>query len=194
MTETDYPATIKISGNFFKDRMKKLKPFMSTEETRYYLNGAYLEFDGETLKATATNGHILSQMTIECQHDNGKPFAVICPRQSIDHVLKIIGKGDVFTIHVALDGRSIRFDFADHVYMTKTIDGTYPDYGRVIPEGKVKMRECIKAEYLLDCLKALGNVPVDMSVDKEEEAASLPHLLTSQEAAGIVCVVMPMRV
>ena len=194
MTDAKPPATIKITANFFKDRMKKIKPFWSTEKTRYYLCGVYFEYDGEAMKATATNGHILCQMTIDIEHDNGIPFAVICPKSAIENLSKILGKSGSFTMHVSPDGKIIRFDMADHEYSTNTIDGNFPDYSRVIPKGSHSMREGINAQYLHDCLKALGDVPVDISVDDKEQSASVAHLLTSQKAKGITCVVMPMTV
>jgi DNA polymerase III sliding clamp (beta) subunit (PCNA family) len=190
----DYPV-IRLEAADFKDRLKKMKPFICTEETRYYLNGIYFVYDGTSLKATATNGHILCEMTIPFTPTTGKPFAVICPRKAVDDLIKILGKAEgAVSMSIVDEGRRIRFDFFDVEYFTKTIDGPYPDCTRIIPTGKDQMREGLNAGYLLSVLNALGNMPVDISVDDEAQAASSPHLLTSKQADGIKCVIMPMRV
>jgi DNA polymerase III sliding clamp (beta) subunit (PCNA family) len=188
---------LKLSGSDFKDRLKKITPFQSDDEVRYFLNGVYLEYAGEKLRAVATNGHILCEMDIECESDSKESFKVILPRAAVAHLIKVIPSKTTephFTMTVQEDGKYIEFDFFEFKYITATINGTFPDYARVIPQGSVRMREGLNAKYLMAVLKALNNTPVDISVDDAEKASHLPHLLTSIEEISTRCVIMPMRV
>lgn len=189
-------VSISLMADLFKDRIKKLSPFMSKEVARYYLNGIYLSLKEGKLKAVATNGHILCEMSLDCTVNEGEKFEIILPKEAIAHLIKVIPSKGVLPLEMKVleDGKFVEFNFVDFLYKTKTVDGTYPDYSKVIPEGKVQMREGMKSEYLMAALKALNKYPVDISVDDEAMAASSPHLLTSQEAEGIKCVIMPMRV
>lgn len=194
-----YPL-IKLYGSDFKDRLKKLKPFMSTEETRYYLCGIFFQFKDSILTAAATNGHILQEQVFDVETElskqYGKEFSVICPRAAIEHLIKIIPTKEeaAFTMQVIDDGANIRFDFFEFEYITATVDGTYPDYEKLIPKGTVSLQSGLNAGYLIAALAALGNTAVDICVDDKEKADQTPHLLTSSETKGIRCVIMPARI
>jgi DNA polymerase III sliding clamp (beta) subunit (PCNA family) len=180
--------SIKLNASDLKSRFKKLTPFMSKEATRYYLQGVYLEYADNRLKATATNGHILCTMEwdVEGEHE---PFAVICPAGAVSHICKI---GTVHDVLIQTDGKYIEFDFFDFHYKTPVVDGTYPDYNNIIPEGKSRLQKGMNAKYVIAALKALDNKPVNIEVDSNLE--SVPHLFSSDEVEGIRCVVMPQRV
>jgi DNA polymerase III sliding clamp (beta) subunit (PCNA family) len=195
--------TIKLlSAVDLKNRFKKIKPFMSTEETRYYLCGVYFEYENRLLKATATNGHILCTMEWElAAEDDGissEPFKIICPSSAVNNLIKIISAKKAsdmgVLMHVSDDLRSIEFDFFDYKYKTNTVDGSYPNCSNVIPKGKESLQKGLNASYLVDVLKALNNSPVDIEVDDSTNAASQPHLFSSKDEDGIKCVIIPMRV
>jgi DNA polymerase III subunit beta len=102
---------------------------MSTEETRYYLNGVYLHPSDDGVTAVATNGHMLGKAWT----DAAATFpGVIVPRKAVGEMRKVLDIGDVaVTVSAAL----IRFDLGDTVIVSKVIDGTFPDYASVIPKG-----------------------------------------------------------
>ncbi|UOK71684.1 DNA polymerase III subunit beta [Ancylobacter polymorphus] len=95
----------------------------STEETRYYLNGVYLHSTTDGLIAVATTGHVLAKRT---GADIGTVPASIIPRKAI----AVLPKGEA---RVSLSSSKIRVASGDTVLTSKLIDGTFPDYGRVIP-------------------------------------------------------------
>lgn len=117
---------------------------ISTEETRYYLNGIYLhaaENDGvEVLRAVATDGHRLARFEMPLPEGAGNVPGVIIPRKAVNEIRKLIDEaGDAITI--SLSENKLRFGF-DHIQLTtKLIDGTFPDYERVIPKGNDKVLE-----------------------------------------------------
>jgi len=182
-----------------KNRFKKIVPFMSTEETRYYLNGVYFEYANNNLRATATNGHILCTMEWELTEKNDvEPFNVIIPASAIKNLIKIIPAkkkedGGVM-LTISSNDTICEFDFFDFKYKAKCVDGTFPDYSEVIPKGKDSLKKGMNAKYLTAVLNALGNNPVDIEVDDATQAANQPHLFSSEAEDGIKCVVMPMRV
>lgn len=104
---------------------------ISTEETRYYLNGVYLHNTGSGLRAVATDGHKLSYSNAETV---GNIPGVIVPRKTVG----LIPKGE---INVALSKNKIRFETADTIIVSKLIDGTFPDYTRVIPQNNDKIMQ-----------------------------------------------------
>lgn len=114
---------------------------ISTEETRYYLNGIYLHTVGaakqSTLRAVATDGHRLAQFELEApQGASGMP-GVIVPRKTVGEVQRLIEDADA-EVTIELSATKIRFTLGHLVLTSKLIDGTFPDYGRVIPLGNDK--------------------------------------------------------
>jgi DNA polymerase III subunit beta len=109
---------------------------ISTEETRYYLNGIYLHTAGAakaaTLRAVATDGHRLAQCELPLPDGAAGMPGIIIPRKTVGEVQRLIETGEG-EIKVELSSGKIRFSIGDVVLMSKLIDGTFPDYGRVIP-------------------------------------------------------------
>jgi DNA polymerase-3 subunit beta len=149
LSETDFPdlASGDLSHKFKLPVADLAKLFaktqfaISTEETRYYLNGVFLhtlEVDGHTMmRAVATDGHRLARIEIPAPAGAAGMPGVIVPRKTVSEVLKIVegGEGDV---HIEMSTTKARFTFGDLVLISKLIDGTFPDYARVIPTGNDK--------------------------------------------------------
>jgi DNA polymerase-3 subunit beta len=114
---------------------------ISTEETRYYLNGIFLhtvDVDGAPmLRAVATDGHRLARVeTAAPQGSVGMP-GVIAPRKAVGEVQKLLEDLSQ-EVRIEISTAKARFQFGDVVLTTKLIDGTFPDYARVIPLGNDK--------------------------------------------------------
>jgi DNA polymerase-3 subunit beta len=109
---------------------------ISNEETRYYLNGIYLHEaapDGSaTLRAVATDGHRLAQAEIALPDGAAGMAGVIVPRKCVNELAKLMDGHDG-EVDVSVTPAKIRFAFGDIVVTSKLIDGTFPDYERVIP-------------------------------------------------------------
>jgi DNA polymerase-3 subunit beta len=114
---------------------------ISTEETRYYLNGIYLHSAGSaksaTLRAVATDGHRLAQVELPLPDGAAGMPGVIVPRKTVGEVQRLIADNDGAVL-LELSSGKIRFSIGDVVLTSKLIDGTFPDYGRVIPAGNDK--------------------------------------------------------
>ena len=140
----ELPSSFGIPAADLRALIDRTKFAMSTEETRYYLNGIYLhaaENAGvKVLRAVATDGHRLARFEMPLPEGAAKMPGVIIPRKAIGELRKLVDEA-ADSIRIELSESKIRFAF-DHVVMTsKLIDGTFPDYQRVIPVGNDKIVE-----------------------------------------------------
>ncbi len=133
-----------ISADNLRALIDRTKFAMSTEETRYYLNGIYLhasESDGiNVLRSVATDGHRLARFDMPLPEGAENIPGVIIPRKAVGELRKLI-EDAADTIEISLSESKIRFAF-DHIVLTsKLIDGTFPNYEQVIPSGNDKVIE-----------------------------------------------------
>src|SRR5258707_4501705 len=158
LPESDFPDlaagemthSFKLASADLKRLIDKPHFAISTEETRYYLNGIYLHTAGtakaQTLRAVATDGHRLAQVELPLPDGaNGMP-GIIVPRKTVGEVQRLI-EDSTSEVTVELSQGKIRFTLGDVVLTSKLIDGTFPDYGRVIPVGNDKQLEVEKKEF-----------------------------------------------
>ncbi|KQU54930.1 DNA polymerase III subunit beta [Bosea sp. Leaf344] len=114
---------------------------ISTEETRYYLNGIYLhtiEVEGRSLlRAVATDGHRLARVDTAAPAGAAGMPGVIVPRKAVAEIQKLLEDGEA-QVTLELSATKIRVATQDVVLTSKLIDGTFPDYQRVIPSGNDK--------------------------------------------------------
>jgi DNA polymerase-3 subunit beta len=133
-----------------KRLINKTQFAISTEETRYYLNGIYLHTSGSSkklkLRAVATDGHRLAQVDFDAPAGADGMPGVIVPRKTVLEVQRLIEDTDG-EITVELSQAKIRFTVGEVVLTSKLIDGTFPDYARVIPLANDKLLEVEKGEF-----------------------------------------------
>ena len=128
----------KVEASELARLIDKTRFAISTEETRYYLNGIHLhamEAEGASLlRAVATDGHRLAlSETAMPDGASGMP-AVIVPRKTVQEVRRLVDDADD-EVEVSVSESKIRFQIGGATLTSKLIDGSFPDYGRVIPKG-----------------------------------------------------------
>ncbi len=143
IAEGELPTKFELPAEALKQIIDKTRFAISTEETRYYLNGIFLHVsDGDTaqpvLKAAATDGHRLARVTLARPEGADAMPDVIIPRKCIAEVRKLLDEIDG-SVGISLSSTKIRFDFGRALLTSKLIDGTFPDYSRVIPTGNDKI-------------------------------------------------------
>jgi len=149
LPESDFPdlAAGEMTHKFtlaaadLKRLIDKTQFAISTEETRYYLNGIYLHTAGNAkstmLRAVATDGHRLAQVELPLPSGASGMPGIIVPRKTVGEVQRLIDDAEA-EVAVELSQGKIRFSIGDVVLTSKLIDGTFPDYARVIPVGNDK--------------------------------------------------------
>ena len=109
---------------------------ISTEETRYYLTGIYLHTvieDGRAmLRAVATDGHRLALADMAAPEGSAGAPGVIVPRKTIQEARRLMEDAGE-TIDLQISAQKVRFEFGGAALTSKVIDGSFPDYTRVIP-------------------------------------------------------------
>jgi len=168
MSGGDLPVSFTLATAQMQDLIDKTRFAISTEETRYYLNGIYLhavnEGDAPVLRAVATDGHRLASAETDLPSGAAEMPGVIVPRKTVQELHKLI-EGTDGEISVALSESKMQFSFEGVVLTSKLIDGTFPDYERVIPQGNDK-------ELTVGC-KALGDAVARVSAISTEKSRAV---------------------
>ncbi|MBV8938998.1 MAG: DNA polymerase III subunit beta [Alphaproteobacteria bacterium] len=144
MAEGELPHSFTLAVAECRALIEKPAYAMSTEETRYYLNGIYLHTSGEAgeeqLKAVATDGHRLARVAVSLPGTAAGMPGIIVPRKTIQEIRKLLDGGDG-EVALSLSDTKIRVVYGNAVLVSKLIDGNFPDYERVIPSNNEKMME-----------------------------------------------------
>ena len=141
IAEGELPISFELPAETLKQIIDKTRFAISTEETRYYLNGIFWHVSDDplpVLKAAATDGHRLARVTMPRPDGAEGMPDVIIPRKCVAELRKLLEEIDG-SVGVSLSPTKIRFDLGQALLTSKLIDGTFPDYSRVIPTGNDKI-------------------------------------------------------
>ncbi|MES2494254.1 MAG: DNA polymerase III subunit beta [Pseudomonadota bacterium] len=142
IVEGDLPTSFELPARTLAELIDRTRFAISTEETRYYLNGIFLHVADDELKAAATDGHRLARFTL-ARPDGAEGMPdVIVPRKCVAELRKLLEEALDTNVLIDLSASKIRFTLGGQngvVLTSKLIDGTFPDYSRVIPTGNDKL-------------------------------------------------------
>jgi DNA polymerase III subunit beta len=137
LTAGSFSHIFRLDSQALRALIEKTQFAISTEETRYYLNGIYLHAHESGGRAVATEGHRLARAEIEAPAGSEGMPGIIIPRKTVSELQKLVDDPDV-AVTVELSETKIRFTIGSVILTSKLIDGTFPDYERVIPTGNDK--------------------------------------------------------
>ncbi|OZA17506.1 MAG: DNA polymerase III subunit beta [Novosphingobium sp. 17-62-19] len=204
IVEGDLPTSFEVPARTLAELIDRTRFAISTEETRYYLNGIFLHVSDEAtpvLKAAATDGHRLARFTIaRPEGAEGMPD-VIVPRKCVGELRKLLEEVLDTAVLVDLSASKVRFTLGGEngvVLTSKLIDGTFPDYSRVIPTGNDKLLKLdprsffegvdrvatIATEKTRAVKMALDNDRVTLSVTSPDNGTAAEEIAASYSAAG----------
>jgi DNA polymerase-3 subunit beta len=142
MPQEGFSAPVGIDTTALMRLIDRTRFAISTEETRYYLTGIYLHTlveDGrEVLRAVATDGHRLAMAEMLAPDGAAGAPGVIIPRKTVQEARRLLddsGEG----IELQVSAQKVRFDFGKAGLTSKVIDGSFPDYTRVIPRENTRI-------------------------------------------------------
>jgi DNA polymerase-3 subunit beta len=170
----DLPVRFSIPAQSLRTLIDRTVFAISTEETRYYLNGIYMHVVDGALRAVATDGHRMAIMDQPLPDGAAEMKGVIIPRKTVAELRKLLAKynGDVCIAAGGSGKIRIEFTIPGISLMSKAIDGTYPDYQRIIPTANDRMMQVGNKAFS----EALGRVsavstersrPVKMTLSKD---------------------------
>jgi DNA polymerase-3 subunit beta len=151
MTAGALPHRFALPAITLRGLIDRTRFAISNEETRYYLNGIYLHVaegaDGRTLRAVATDGHRLARVQVDPLPEGaaGMP-GVIVPRKTVTELRKLIDETSA-PIEIGLSDTRVQFRIGPVTLTSKLIDGTFPEYDRVIPRDNDKVLRVGKKDF-----------------------------------------------
>jgi DNA polymerase-3 subunit beta len=144
MASGELPHNFGLPASELRTLIDRTRFAISTEETRYYLNGIYLHAtkadEVPVIRAVATDGHRLARVEMVLPEGAAGMPGVIIPRKTVLELRKLIEEGEN-EVQIALSETKIRFVLGEATLTSKLIDGTFPDYDRVIPVNNDKVLE-----------------------------------------------------
>ncbi|MEL6111697.1 MAG: DNA polymerase III subunit beta [Pseudomonadota bacterium] len=176
LSSDDYTTAFSIPTGDLRRLLDKARFAMSQEETRYYLNGVYMHAltDAETpcLRVAATDGHRLARLEAPLPDGAATMPGVIIPRKAVAELGRLLDDANEM-VQISVSGAKIQFGFGAGRLTSKLIDGTFPDYERVIPKDnphtlKVDNGEFAKAVDRVSTVSADRTKSVKLAIDDDQ--------------------------
>ncbi|MES2995586.1 MAG: DNA polymerase III subunit beta [Verrucomicrobiota bacterium] len=189
----------KIPQAHLRDGLKKTSYAISTDETRYVLNGIFTSFREGKLTLVATDGRRLAMADSDLEFPASHETDVIIPTKAVQELQRLLGEsGDAI---VRLSDSQISFNVGDNLLCSKLIEGNYPNYRQVIP-GDSNERVVLSREALLETVRRVSllsseksnSVKLVFGENRLEVTANSPDVGEAQESMDIIYEGKPMQI
>ena len=174
LEEETFPHAFTIPGEDLKRLLEKTLFAASSDEGRYYLNGIYFHAPkgGRTLRSVATDGYRLASADCALPDKAQTIPGVIVPRKTLSEILRLLESAEE-EVEIGLSKNMIRFQCGPATITSKLVDGTFPDYARVIPDkhskaltiGRAELSEAVRR---VSAVHADGIAPVKLDLEKRK--------------------------
>ena len=173
LPKEDYPIidqensgnTIKINSKIIFKLIDKTKFAISNEETRYFLNGLYFNItkdqSNSILTLVGTDGHRLAKFSHNIEDNIDQVSGVIIPKKTIYELCKLLSEIDE-DVYISISSNKIVFTIENIIFISKLIDGSFPDYKRVIPKDNSNILN-INREILLSAVDRVSTIANEKS-------------------------------
>ena len=159
----DFGPTFSVPQKTLKDLINQVHFAMAVHDIRYYLNGILFIAEGRTLTLVATDGHRLGLAQATLESDMPSKQEVILPRKTVLELQRLL-KDEETPIEMRFAGNQARFSFSGMEFVTKLVEGKFPDYNRVIPKnhrnsltlGRAPLLACLQRAAILTSEKFKG--------------------------------------
>ena len=207
LSEAEFPPLPNFQGSkefripqqVLRDGLRKTSYAISSDETRYVLNGIFASFRDGKMTLVATDGRRLAMVDSDLEFPASHETDVIIPTKAVQELQRLLGEtGDVI---VKLTDNQISFAIGDNLLASKLIEGNYPNYRQVIP-GDALERVIIAREALLDTVKRVSllasdksnSVKLVFSENQIEVTANSPDVGEAQESMDVIYQGKPMQI
>jgi DNA polymerase-3 subunit beta len=134
--EGEQNVEFSVSGSMIRGLIDSTSFAMAQQDVRYYLNGMLWEVTHNQLRVVATDGHRLALCDGPCEVAVDDKISAILPRKGIIELSRLLADDEA---RVSIGSNHIRVTGADYCFTSKLVDGSYPDYDRVVPKGGDKL-------------------------------------------------------
>jgi DNA polymerase III subunit beta len=185
MASGELPYNFSLSATELRTLIDRTRFAISTEETRYYLNGIYLHAtkadEVPVIRAVATDGHRLARMEMVLPEGAAGMPGIIIPRKTVLELRKLVEENKD-EVQIGLSDTKIRLAIGEAALTSKLIDGTFPDYDRVIPSNNDKVLE-VECKSFAEAVDRVSTISTEKSraVKLAIENGSLVVSATSPE-------------
>ena len=131
----DTQSQINVSSQNLKNLITKTSFAMGNQDWRHYLNGLYMMIDDKVITTVATDAHRLAMATSSLNEASSESTSGIVPRKSINEIGKLVGD-ESENVVIQLGQTSIAANVSGTTFVSKLIEGKFPDYEQVIPSGE----------------------------------------------------------
>jgi DNA polymerase-3 subunit beta len=179
-----------VEQTAFREMLKKTVYAVSTDETRFVLNGILMSFKGDKLTMVATDGRRLALVEDEVEIPDEAEIDMIVPTKAVQTIMNVLGEEGGLKIQTKEN--QVSFEFGDISLVSKLIDGTYPNFRQVIP-SQCEERAVIERESMLNAVKRVAllttdktnSVKLSFADNKLEVSASTPDVGEARESIPI---------
>lgn len=180
----------RIEQRVLKECLRKTAYAISTDETRYVLNGILCAFKENILTMVATDGRRLAMVEQELEFPQSNEVDIIIPTKAVNEIQRLLSDEGELTVKVG--SGQIGFELENYFLTSKLIEGNYPNYRQVIP-GESKERIPLEREPLLRTLVRVSlllsdksnSVKLHFSEDNVEVVANSPDVGEARESVAI---------
>jgi DNA polymerase-3 subunit beta len=174
-----------------KDGLKKTSYAISTDETRYVLNGTLFSFKDNKLTLVATDGRRLALVDLELEFPRSQEIDIIVPTKAVMELQRLVkDEGDV---KVSIGENQIAFEINQTLLVSKLIEGNYPNYRQVIP-SEAKERVTLERETLLNAVRRVAllaseksnSVKLSFSKGNIDIVATTPDVGEARESLAVM--------
>jgi DNA polymerase-3 subunit beta len=186
----DDTRTFTISQQALRDALKKTSYAISTDETRYVLNGILFSFKENKLTLVATDGRRLALVDLEIEFPRSQEVEIIVPTKAVTELGRLLGdEGDV---RLSVGENQVAFQINDTLLASKLIEGNYPNYRQVIP-AEAKERVTLERELFLNAVHRVSllsseksnSVKLVFTKNNIEIAANTPDVGEARESLAV---------
>ena len=146
----------KVSAQTLRDGLKKVSYAISTDETRYVLNGIFFSLKDHKIALVATDGRRLAMTDSDIEFPESQECNVIVPTKAVNELQRLLkDAGDKEEVRLSISAKQIAFETKDNLLVSKLIEGNYPNFRQVIP-GQAKHRVTLEREAFLSAVQRVS--------------------------------------
>lgn len=173
-----------------RDALKKTSYAISTDETRYVLNGILFSFKENKLTMVATDGRRLAMLDLEVEFARSQEAEIIVPTKCVTELSRLLG--DDGEVKMSIAENQVAFEVGGTLLVSKLIEGNYPNYRQVIP-GEAKERITLERELFLNAVHRVSllsseksnSVKLVFTKNNIEIAANTPDVGEAKESLAV---------